>query len=349
MPPRYAFYDSSDEETGETDNKCSDERLEKGLRDTVASIFRSGKLEELTVKRVRLATETTLGLEEGFFKAHQEWKPRSETVIKEEAAAQDQAQDNEQESDEAPKPTTSSVEKRKKPTKTKAPQQDDEGPSKAKKRRKTTKTIESDDEDQEGTKAASSLAEESADQTPASVESEKDDHEASVDKGAGDESESEMSVVLEEPAPKKQQKPQKKSSGPAPKKAKAKPKAASESDPDQAEIKRLQGWLLKCGIRKFWARELAPYDTPKAKIKHLKSMLEEVGMKGRYSIEKARQIRDARELQADLEAVKEGAMKWGTEGTPGADDGSDGEKPRRRLVKGRQSLAFLSDDGEETD
>lgn len=86
MPPRYAFSDSSDEEAGDTpDNKYSDERLEKGLRGTVAGIFRSGKLEELTVKRVRLATETTLGLEEGFFKAHEEWKSRSETVIKEEA------------------------------------------------------------------------------------------------------------------------------------------------------------------------------------------------------------------------------------------------------------------------
>lgn len=83
MPPRYAFNDSSDEET--PDDKYSEERLEKGLRSTVASIFRSGKLEELTVKRVRLATETALGLEEGFFKGHEEWKSRSETVVKEEA------------------------------------------------------------------------------------------------------------------------------------------------------------------------------------------------------------------------------------------------------------------------
>lgn len=181
-----------------------------------------------------------------------------------------------------------------------------------------------------------------------SDESEKDEHKEPGNKGTGDESESEMSVVLDEPAPpKKQQKQPRKSSDSGPKKAKAKPatKPATD-DPDQAEIKRLQGWLLKCGIRKFWAKELAPYDTPKAKIKHLKSMLEDVGMKGRYSIDKARQIRETRELQADLEAVKEGAMKWGTEG---ADDGSEEEKPRRRLVKGRQSLAFLSDDGEETD
>ena len=51
--------------------------------------------------------------------------------------------------------------------------------------------------------------------------------------------------------------------------------------PDQAEIKRLQG------IRKFWSKELASYDTPKAKIKNLKQMLAEAGMTGRYSQEKA--------------------------------------------------------------
>jgi hypothetical protein len=169
------------------------------------------------------------------------------------------------------------------------------------------------------------------------------DEETVADKG--EQSESEMSIVLdEEPKPK----PKKRQRGAqvAPKAPKT--KASGDVDPDQAEIKRLQGWLIKCGIRKMWHRELAACETPKAKINHLKKMLEDAGMKGRYSIEKARQIRDERELQADLEAVKEGASKWGASGVV---DGSDSEqdKPRRRVVKGRQSLAFLSDDGEETD
>lgn len=161
----------------------------------------------------------------------------------------------------------------------------------------------------------------------------------------GEQSESEMSVLLDE-EPKKQR-PKKAPSAPKARNTKSTSKPITDLDPDQAEIKRLQGWLIKCGIRKMWARELALYDTPKAKIKHLKKMLEDVGMKGRYSADKARQIREARELQADLEAVKEGASRWGT-GTAQDESGSE-EKPRRRLVKGRQSLAFLSDDGEETD
>jgi hypothetical protein len=163
-----------------------------------------------------------------------------------------------------------------------------------------------------------------------------------------DDSESEMSVVLdEEPKPKAPRKRQKSTDGPASKTKKA-PKAKGEDiSPDQAEIKRLQGWLIKCGIRKLWGKELAPYDTPKAKIKHLKGMLEDAGMKGRPSQERANQIREERELKADLEQIKEGEKNWGVQSD---EEGGDDEKPRRRVNRGHQSLAFLdSDDGEETD
>ena len=136
----------------------------------------------------------------------------------------------------------------------------------------------------------------------------------------------------------------------APTKKKPTPKAKdADQNPDQSEIKRLQGWLIKCGIRKFWSKELAPYDTSKAKINHLKEMLADAGMKGRYSLEKAKQIREERELRADLEMVQEGAKQWGT-GSPEAEEASDSGPRRRRLTRGRQSLAFLEDeDGEETD
>ena len=117
-------------------------------------------------------------------------------------------------------------------------------------------------------------------------------------------------------------------------------------DADAEEIKRLQGWLTKCGIRKMWHRELAPYDTPKLKIHHLKEMLNDAGMTGRYSIEKATQIRDERELKADLEAVQEGDKQWGKVGSGEKESG----KSRRRLAKGLRELDFLNDDdGEETE
>lgn len=161
-------------------------------------------------------------------------------------------------------------------------------------------------------------------------------------------SDSELSVLLdEEPQPKKKGK-QKEPSGQKQKRTKsAKPKADADLDPDPAEIKRLQGWLVKCGIRKVWGKELKPYETPKAKIKHLKDMLADAGMTGRYSVEKANQIKEARELAADIEAVTEGAERWGaekeSEGNP--EDG----RPARRLVRGAKNYDFLSSDGEETD
>ena len=163
---------------------------------------------------------------------------------------------------------------------------------------------------------------------------------------AGGQSDSELSVLIdEEPQPKKKGK--REVSHSKPKTAKAtKAKAPADEDPDQAEIKRLQGWLVKCGIRKLWGKELKPYDTPKAKIKHLKDMLSEVGMTGRYSQEKANQIKEARELAADIEAVQQGEERWGK---GDKEDAEDDERPQRRLVRGAKNYDFLSSDGEETD
>lgn len=169
-----------------------------------------------------------------------------------------------------------------------------------------------------------------------------------------EDSESELSDVIDEPPPKKRRQ---KSAG-AEGKAKAKPAKAKKASaapakdvsPDEAEIKRLQGWLVKCGIRKLWHKELAPCDSPKAKIKHLKDMLKDAGMDGRYSVEKANAIKEQRELAADLEAVQEGAKIWGNE----ADEGSDGEeafaevKPRRRAAAAARFVDF-GDSGEDSD
>ena len=161
-------------------------------------------------------------------------------------------------------------------------------------------------------------------------------------------SESEMSELIDEP-----RKPKGRKSGstePKIKKSKsskgAKP-PAEPADPVAEEIKRLQGWLVKCGIRKMWFKELAPYSTSKAKIKHLKEMLADAGMTGRYSEAKAEQIKEERELKADLEAVQEGDKMWGQE--KAEDDPATG-RPKRRLAKGFEGLDFLNDDdGEETD
>ena len=173
----------------------------------------------------------------------------------------------------------------------------------------------------------------------------------SEDNGAnGEHSESEMSEVFDEPPKVKGRGRKSGSAKPSTKKpvvSKARKPSEQSADPDAEEIKRLQGWLVKCGIRKVWGKELAPYDTPKAKIRHLKEMLTEAGMTGRYSAEKASRSKEEREFKADLEAVQEGNKHWGK--TSEEEDGGIGN-PRRRLARGLEGLDFLNDDdGEETD
>lgn len=84
MAPKYTLSDSESEDEVNVPAQPSDNALEQGLRDEVAGIYKSGKMEELTVKRVRLAAEKKLGLAEGFLKTTGDWKTRSEQIIKEE-------------------------------------------------------------------------------------------------------------------------------------------------------------------------------------------------------------------------------------------------------------------------
>ncbi|GIK01339.1 hypothetical protein Aspvir_005373 [Aspergillus viridinutans] len=350
MAPRYAVSESDDDSDSNqlaAASKPSDEALEKALRDAVAKIYRSAKMEELTVKRVRLAAERALGLEEGFFKGDSAWKSKSDLIIKDEVEvqnrlAQEPAQEEDEEEDIPLSPEkTAKPSKRAKPTST---------PTSRKRKKKETPEPKVSDDEQTG--APSDSEDEVKDRTgrQSKTKSERADSADAAEEAADTEkadSESEMSVVLdEEPKPsRKRGRSSESTSAKGKKKAPAKPKEAG-LDPNEAEIKRLQGWLVKCGIRKVWSRELAPFDTPKAKIKHLKDMLKDAGMDGRYSLEKAKQIKEKREFEADLAMIKEGERHWGR---GSVEEESDSNLPRRRLNRGRQTLAFLESEGEETD
>lgn len=194
---------------------------------------------------------------------------------------------------------------------------------------------------------------------------------------AVDEEEDYSDVIDEAPKPKGKKKERKDSSA---KPSKPKVKKTTEStpdDPNEAEIKRLQSQLVKCGIRKLWHNELKKYgDDARAKIRHLKKMLADIGMDGRFSEAKAREIRETRELLAEAEAAQEMNALWGmdaggrasrsknkslkleeSEGSEvedagqdkaGEDDDDDDEATsfaaRRR--RAQADLAFLGDDSE---
>ncbi|KND89410.1 hypothetical protein TOPH_06070 [Tolypocladium ophioglossoides CBS 100239] len=130
--------------------------------------------------------------------------------------------------------------------------------------------------------------------------------------------EEEYSDVIDEPLqPKGKKKTTADKKGSTSKSSKADSKkapvsATSSDDPNEAEIKKLQSHLVKCGVRKLWHMELKKYgDDARAKIRHLKKMLADVGMDGRFSEAKAREIRETRELMAETEAAQEMNRLWG--------------------------------------
>jgi hypothetical protein len=127
----------------------------------------------------------------------------------------------------------------------------------------------------------------------------------------GNASESDMSSLIDEEPTKRKKKTASTETKGKKSKAKAKGTKDADLDPNELEIKKLKDWLSKCGIRKMWHKELAPYETPKKKISHLKEMLKNAGMDGRPSIAKANEIRERRELADELEEAQKFAQQWG--------------------------------------
>ncbi|KAL8760385.1 MAG: hypothetical protein Q9199_000008 [Rusavskia elegans] len=333
----------------------SDADIENALRDAVERRFQSNP-EHLTVKRIRTDVEHQLGLGDGFFKADVTWNARSKEIIQLQVDAQEA-----QSQLPSSQPANPSLTKQQGQAETngeslsgrKRPSAASGGPKKRHKKGDPSRDNPGDEGSKPSAKSNGHPDRSESSSLPSITDEEKRKPSAGADpverssNGAEDQgSESEMSVLLDEdPKPKKR----------ARKVSSEKPKSRKEAkregpkpvktqqqtlDPNTEEIKRLQGWLVKCGIRKMWFKELAPYDTPSAKIRHLKDMLTEAGMVGRFSQEKATQIREARELRADLDAVQAGNKQWGK---AESDEGTE-SRPRRRLARGLQELDFLRDD-----
>ncbi|KAF2101783.1 hypothetical protein NA57DRAFT_73224 [Rhizodiscina lignyota] len=351
----------SDSEPNSSARLPSDPKLEECLRDIVSRVFKSGKHEDLTLRRVRTAAEEELDLPEGFFKADVKWKDRSQEIIGDEVSKRESRQEAPSSPEEKPKPVkkaptkSNGADASKRGTKRPSP---DAKPEPIKKQ----KVADSDDEGSELSSIKDIESDKQQEPVVSSAKHTQDDEEQLPEEKAEkvDESSSELSSLLDSPPPKKKKREKADSTKKKPAKAKkekektkskavkvskpAKAKDNSDASPQEAEIKRLQGWLVKCGIRKLWHRELASFSTDSAKISHLKEMLNDAGMDGRYSVEKARQIKERRELAADLEAVQEGNKMWGQES--GEEEEADEARPKRRLAKGLKDLAAFMDDEE---
>lgn len=345
----------------------------------VHKIVRAGVKEDgFSINVARSRVEKEVDLPNGFFKNDATWKQRSKEMIQtavDEANAEDDSQPEQEETKSKPKPKAGTKRKSDDPPKAKPKRQkkspsreveDSEAEISAAEREASTSKAE---KPKPKPKSTSKSEDTSALSSPPDDEPEP----AVLQKQNGqvapafEDDDSDLSSVIDDPPPKKKRGSKAKSSASSsaiakPKSNPQKPAKATDKpdlSPDEEEIKRLQSWLLKCGIRKLWHRELAPYSTSKEKIKHLKGMLEEVGMTGRFSAEKAKQIKESRELAAELEAAREFNEQWGHEDEE-SDEEDDGGKAKARVkeekadvdapVKRRpRGLVDFGDSGEDSD
>lgn len=348
----------------------TDLEYETSLRNAVQAHY-SNPVEEATVRSMRTKSEDDLGLETGFYKNNDVWKEKSKEIIQDqfnkceaEQAEGKEAAEKRKSLKRASPSTTSRPRKKSKleeedestalsePPESASEEdsaEEEVAPKKKGGRKQTTKTTKTARVPKSAPKKAkkdSSTSELSDAPSHDLSDPEEDERTSNKDRDQAEDSSSELSSVIDEPQPTRKSFKSKNGSTSKPSKStsKSKTKASAESDPKAEEIKRLQGWLVKCGIRKVWGKELKPYETQNAKISHLKSMLADVGMTGRFSNEKAAQIKEARELAADIEAVQEGNERWGKDGE---DEAEGPERGGRRLVRGAKNYAFLSSDGEE--
>jgi hypothetical protein len=74
-------------ESSLSNEKPSRATLEQALRNVVQTVYKTGNLEELTIKRVRIAAEKLLNLQDGFYKSEPTWNEESKRIIRSEVVS----------------------------------------------------------------------------------------------------------------------------------------------------------------------------------------------------------------------------------------------------------------------
>ncbi|KAF8553555.1 hypothetical protein OG21DRAFT_1509996 [Imleria badia] len=175
---------------------------------------------------------------------------------------------------------------------------------------------------------------------------------------SGDPMESELSSVIDEPQTKRQKKQKKESVKPQKEEKAKRGKKKEVLSKDEETVNKLKGIVVACGVRKVWKKEFERLDKPSQQIKRLHSMLGDLGMTPRYSMEKAKAIREQRELAQELQEVQafDRAIKRRQQGLRSSSetgesmdgDKSDADVPARKKKNARASImAFLQDQSEE--
>ncbi|KAF7314206.1 E3 ubiquitin isg15 ligase trim25-like [Mycena kentingensis (nom. inval.)] len=356
--------------------------LIRAVKAIVYDARRTDSLHTITPRIIRSRLEADFGLEEGTLKAEEHKgaireaiaeatsEPLPAVAVEKRAKPKrkvlDSDDEEEEEAAEAEKRAKAQARKRKPPKKPRKSSSSMESGSKAK-RASTTKQAQKQKQKQ---------AFKSAEMVPTSdVEAESDagdddkmegsskvkvDSKKPVSKekkpkskaAAAEDSGSELSV-LEDAAPKKKGK--KKATEKQPAKSK---KSTAESSPDDETIKKLKSFIKACGVNKVWGKVFKDISNPKEQIRILKGTLADLGMTGRMSMDKAKAIRERRELAQELEDVQQfaAAQGRGAKRKPAkeevAQDDSEEENvvPAKRKTTARQTIdAFLQGQSSDDD
>ena len=320
----------------------TDAQLSRALRTAVDEKFAEDP-GDVRPKAVRTIAEKLLGLEAGYFLETDDWKERSKEILQdrfEQLTSSDppQSKTKKRKSSEVVDEEKQDVSPPKKSKRKSDSSQgiiQGKGAAKPKQKKRLEKSLsalvvkeddsakESEEEEEEVTSPAQTGTHENVGEKFIDAPTSHKPHGESLD-------DSDLSSLIDEPPIPIRKKNKKVSDEPAEKPVKSrstsKKAAESGSSSQDAELKELQSQLGQCGIRKIWAMHLKKFDGHKEKVVELKRMLKEVGMQGRFSKEKARQIKEERELKADIEAIQEGDQKWGK---------AEEDHPRRRAVANR--------------
>uniref|UniRef100_A0A8C4PYZ2 Uncharacterized protein n=1 Tax=Eptatretus burgeri TaxID=7764 RepID=A0A8C4PYZ2_EPTBU len=78
------------------------------------------------------------------------------------------------------------------------------------------------------------------------------------------------------------------------------------NDEDHPAIQRLKRYLVACGVRRRYQQLFEGCTSRRAKLNRLQHELEELGVKGKPTLEKCRQVKLKREEDAELAALDQG-------------------------------------------
>ncbi|KAA1136391.1 hypothetical protein PGTUg99_029849 [Puccinia graminis f. sp. tritici] len=146
------------------------------------------------------------------------------------------------------------------------------------------------------------------------------------------------------------------SSTPAPKSGKGKRRESVPVDKDEERIKKLKSFVVACGVRKQWKKEFQHLTTNKQQIQRLTKILEDLGMTGRLSMVKAKEIKARRDLEAEVSELV------ATRETESSDDGDgdeeaegeqdqkagDGDEKKSSVKKRRKNRTVNASSGDES-